>query len=188
MLDVKNIERRSVLRLACAEGVGEHAALQIGEQSSPLEPAAALPRPVIPGLRHQRSAGRMFASGGDRQWPRRQFAALSRWRISCAFPRSIRSPYPGPASRTGCANIGSRAQNLEMIQKLGWDENNASGYFQLCRCRSRAGVETIGRDQLPDPPILKRRSASGCGEIAGPRNHDQGSRFARSSARGRASP
>ena len=34
MLDVKNIERRSVLRLACADGVGQPAALHIGEQTA----------------------------------------------------------------------------------------------------------------------------------------------------------
>src|ERR1035441_3606838 len=47
MLDVKNIERQSILRLSCADGVGENAALHIGEQTATwnLQQVAGIAKP-----------------------------------------------------------------------------------------------------------------------------------------------
>ena len=65
MLDVKNIERQSVLRLACADGVGEQAALHVGEQTARWNLQQLSPDQLFLAFDTSGLAGRMFAPGRD---------------------------------------------------------------------------------------------------------------------------
>ncbi|HXJ42302.1 MAG TPA: hypothetical protein VNH18_23685, partial [Bryobacteraceae bacterium] len=130
MLDVRNIERSSVLRLTCAEGIGEQAALRIGEQTgssnlhqlSPDQLFLAFETSKLPAgcsLQAQIDNGR-----GSRSQPSTLAHILRMPQIDTfVLSDNPSQSKPRPYQLTG--------QNLETIERLGWDENNGVAVTSL---------------------------------------------------------
>jgi hypothetical protein len=118
MLDVKNIDPKSVLRLACAEGVGARAALHLGEQNAAGTLAQLSPDQLF--LSYDTSA---FPSGCTLQ------AILDNASSgqSQPFPLAhiIRLPriVSFQANARPATDYLLTGSNLEMIAKVGWDAN-----------------------------------------------------------------
>jgi hypothetical protein len=123
MLDVKNIERQSVLQLSCADGVGMPTSLHLGEQSrdrnlqqiSPDQLFLAIetdPLPAGCSLQAVIDNGR-----GGRSKPFTLAHIVRMPQIDSFVPAE--SELPG-----GTRQYEISGQNLEMIEKLGWDKSN----------------------------------------------------------------
>jgi hypothetical protein len=164
LLDVKNIERSSVLRLACADGVGEQTALHVGEQndSSNLQqlshdqlflafdtsrlPAGCSLQAVIDNGRDGRSLSAPSMLAHILRVPQIESFTLS----EASF---------GASSGTGTENGGQngprkyqlRGQNLEMIAKAGWDENDGVDLTGLPAPVPGTGLKQSVQIVLPDP-------------------------------------
>jgi hypothetical protein len=150
LLDVKNIERSSVLRLACADGVGEHAALALGErtahwnieQLSPDQWFLAFDTSGLP-------AGCALQAVVDN----------GRGGKSQPFPLAEILPVPQVDSFTVTADLpinGMRhyrltGTNLELIAKLGWDVANAVTVSGLPAPLPGPGLKQSIEVNLPDP-------------------------------------
>ena len=151
MLDVRNIARSSVLRLSCADGSGEQASLHIGEQTthSNLEslspdqlflafdssglPAGCLLQAVIDNGRD--GSSQPFTLAHILRTP--QIDSLT---VSAAQQQNGMRPYQ---------LIG---QNLEMIQKLGWDQASLVDVSNLPTPLPGPGLKQSVEVNLPDPP------------------------------------
>jgi hypothetical protein len=151
MLDVRNIARSGVLRLSCAESSSEQASLHIGEQTthSSLEslspdqlflafdtsslPAGCLLQAVIDNGRD--GSSQPFTLAHILRTP--QIDSLT---VSAAQPQNGMRPY----QITG--------QNLEMIQKLGWDQASLVDVSDLPTPLPGPGLKQSVEINLPDPP------------------------------------
>jgi hypothetical protein len=147
MLDVKNIDPKSVLRLACAEGVGAHPALHLGEQNAA-------------GRLEQLSQDQLFLSydtsvfpsgctlqaildnAGSGQSKPFQLAHIIRLPRIVSFQANAR-----PA--TDYTLTGS---NLEMIAKVGWDPSSGIDVPGLPIPIPGEGQQQSLLINLPEPP------------------------------------
>jgi hypothetical protein len=150
MLDVKNIERKSLLRLACSDGVGSTATLHIGERTENW----AL---------QQLSQDQLFLAFDTGGLP-----------AGCSLQASIDNGKGGSSQPATLAHIlrvpqvdsfavadgppenGTRqyqltGQNLEMIEKMGWDDNNGLEVSGLPAPLPGPGLKQSIGINLPDP-------------------------------------
>jgi hypothetical protein len=129
MLDVKNIERRSSLRLSCEGDVSPHISLQIGEQT----PTSSL---------QQLSPDQLFLSYNTEALPSgcELQAVIDNGRTGKSQPfdlakivlmPQIDSLVANGSGPNGTTTYLVTGKNLEMIQKLGWDQTNGVDVTQL---------------------------------------------------------
>jgi hypothetical protein len=151
MLDVKNIEPRSTLRLACRDDVEPHMSLHLGEQSD----KASL---------QQLSQDQLFLSFDTSGWP-----------AGCSIEAAIDNGSSGNSEPFNLATIIRLPQiddfklsdeqatpgthvgmltgrNLEMIEKIGWDQIIGSDVPGLPSPIPGQGQKQLLRVNLPDPP------------------------------------
>ena len=151
MLDVKNIERRSLLRLGCADGVGTTETLHIGGQTAnwalqQLSPDQLYLAYDTSGLPAGCSLQAVIDNG---QGGSSQPATLA---------HILRIPQvDGFAVAEGSPENGSRQYqltglNLEMIAKMGWDDRNGLDVSGLPTPLPGQGLKQSIRINLPDPP------------------------------------
>ena len=147
MLDVKNIVPTSMLRLACAEGVGAHPALHLGEQNAV-------------GNLQQLSQDQLFLSYDTSAFPSgcTLEAILDNGNGGTSQPfrlaHIIRLPrvdsfQAAAKPMTGYQLTGS---NLEMIAKVGWDQNTGIDVQDLPVPIPGQGQQQSLSVSLPDPP------------------------------------
>jgi hypothetical protein len=150
MLDVQNMERGSVLRLACADGVGDQAALHIGEQngSSKLQQLSQ-DRLFLAFDTSRLPAGcslqAVIDNGRDGRSEPATLAHILRVPQIDSFTLSDNTSQKGPRTYQ---LIG---QNLEMIEKSGWDENNGTELTSLPEPLPGPGLKQSVQVVLPDP-------------------------------------
>jgi hypothetical protein len=151
MLDVKNIEPRSIVRLACVDEVGPPLSLHLGEQTE----TASL---------QQLSPDQLFLSFDTSAWP-----------AACSIQAVIDNGGGGKSEPLTLGNIIRLPQiegfkltaeqvqsgahvgvltgrNLEMIEKVGWDQVNGSGVPGLPSPIPGQGQKQSLRVNVPDPP------------------------------------
>jgi hypothetical protein len=151
MLDVKNIEPKSVLHLSCAEDVGGHADLHIGEQTD----KSSL---------QQLSPDQIFLSYDTGSLP-----------AGCSVQAVINNGTGGRSQPYALAHIVRLPQieqfaattdqtpdgkhvyvlsglNLEMIEKAGWDQTTGFEAAELPTPIPGQGQRQSLRIPLPDPP------------------------------------
>lgn len=154
LLDVKNIQRTSVLRLMCEDGVGQHASLQLGEQTAHWN-------------LQQLSSDQLFLAfdtGGLPAGCSLQ-AVIDNGRTGSSQPFTLAHilPMPRIESFTVSADQPQNGQrqyqltgtNLEMIEKLGWNENDATDVRGLPAPLPGPGLKQSIGVNLPDPPNLE---------------------------------
>jgi len=154
MLDVKNMGRRSVLLLGCSDDVGQSTSLRIGEQTSKSN-------------LQQLSADQLFLSVDTSSFPAgcSLQAVIDNGRDgkSQPFPLAqiIRMPqvetFALSDGQDGQPQGGTRAymltgQNLEMIQKVGWDSDDGMDVPALPAPIPGQGQRQSLEVRLPDPP------------------------------------
>jgi hypothetical protein len=152
MLDVKGIEPRSVLTLACAEDVGAKPRLHVGEQNA----TSSL---------QQLSQDQLFLSYDTSGFPAgcTLQAALDNGHAGKSDPltlaRIIRLPQivsfqPGDskAAADGTRNYILTGSNLEMIEKLGWDTNVGSDVNGMPTPLPGMGQQQSLTASLQEPP------------------------------------
>jgi hypothetical protein len=157
VLDVRNIDARSELRMACAEGVGPQAALHIGSKD------------VVSSL--QRLSGdQLFVSYDTSGFP--AGCTLQAWVDNGRAGRSqpftlahlirlprILSVTPLPsAPQSDVVPVGLHAyqitgDNLEMIGQLAWDPNLGVDVTSLPAAIPGQGQRQTMTVYLPDPPM-----------------------------------
>jgi hypothetical protein len=151
MLDVKNIERTSTLRLACADGVGEPASLHIGEQTANSSLQQLSPDQLFPAYDSSRlPAGCTLQAIVDngRSGSSQPFTLAHIVRLPQIDSLTV-SPDP-PAN--GARQYQLTGQNLEMIEKMGWDESSAVAVSELPASVPGPGLKQSLSIRLPDPP------------------------------------
>jgi hypothetical protein len=147
MLDVKNIDPKSVLRLACAEGVGAHPALHLGEQNAV-------------GSLQQLSQDQLFLSYDTSAFPSgcTLQAILDNGNSGMSQPfqlaRIIRLPRVASFQAAAKPSTGYQltGSNLEMIGKVGWDQNTGIDVPGLPVPIPGQGQQQSLDVSLPDPP------------------------------------
>lgn len=151
MLDVKNIQRQGILRLACADGVGGESSLHIGEQSSrwslqQLSPDQLFLAFDTSGVPAGCSLQAVIDNGrGGRSAPF-LLAHILRMPQIDSFTVSADPP------QNGVRQYQLTGANLEMIQKLGWDESDAVDVAGLPAPLPGPGLKQSIGISLPDPP------------------------------------
>jgi hypothetical protein len=151
MLDVKNIEPRSTLRLACLDDVGPDMSLHLGEQTD----KASL---------QQLSQDQLFLSFDTSAWPAgcSIHAVIDNGSGGKSEPFSlgniIRLPQiddfklTGEQAATGTHVAVLTGRNLEMIGKVGWEQITGSDVPGLPSPIPGQGQKQSLRVNLPDPP------------------------------------
>lgn len=155
MLDVKNIGRQSILRLIC-EGVGERAALRIGEKNAQHS-------------LQQLSVDQLFLAFDTSAIPAGCFlqALLDNGRAGSSQPFTLAHILRVPRidSFTVSANLpqnGMRryqlvGENLEMIERLGWDDSHSTAVSDLPKPLSGPGLKQSIEIDLADPPTAESK-------------------------------
>jgi hypothetical protein len=151
VLDVKNIARQSVLRLACADGVGAQAALHIGEQTAhwnlqQLSPDQLFLAFDTGGLPAGCSLQAVVDNGRDGHSAPFSLAHILRMPQIDTFTVSSDPP------QNGTRHYQLTGQDLEMIQKLGWDESTGVDVSGMPTPLSGPGLKQEIDINLPDPP------------------------------------
>ncbi len=153
MLDVKNIERKSLLQLACSDGVGPNATLHVGEQTAHSN-------------LQQLSEDQLFLSFDTSAWPAgcSLQALVDNGRDGKSQPVTlahlIRLPQidsfttAGDPAQNGTRPYTLTGLNLEMIAKAGWDQTNGFDIDRLPAPIQGAGQKQTLQVSLPDPPNL----------------------------------
>ncbi len=153
MLDVKNIERRSVLRLGCSDDMEQTTALRIGEQTAKWN-------------LQQLSQDQLFLAFDTTSLPAgcSLQAVIDNGRDGTSQPFTlahiIRLPQVDGFTLSADPNPnqnGTRAylltgQNLEMIEKVGWDESTGVEIAGLPTPLPGPGQKQSLQVNLPDPP------------------------------------
>ncbi|HKE29548.1 MAG TPA: hypothetical protein VKB88_44665 [Bryobacteraceae bacterium] len=151
LLDVRSIARNSVLRLSCAEGSGEQAALHVGEQTahwslqslSPDQLFLAFDSSALPaGCLLQA----VIDNGRDGSSQPFTLAHILRTPQIDSFTVSATPP------QNGVRHYQLAGQNLEMIQKLGWDQASLVDVSNLPTPLPGPGLKQSVEVTLPDPP------------------------------------
>lgn len=151
MLDVRNIERTGTLRLACADGVGGRASLQIGEQTAhwSLQRLSADQLFLAfdsSGLPADCSLQAIMDNGRNGSSQPFTLAHILRLPQIDSFTVSPNAP------QNGLRQYQLTGGNLEMLQKLGWDANNAADISGLPSPLPGQGLKQSLTISLPDPP------------------------------------
>jgi hypothetical protein len=150
MLDVKSIARTSSILLSCADGVGDHASLKLGEQTSrwnlqQLSPDQLFLAFDTSGLPAGCSLQAVINNGHESHSPPFALAHIVRIPQIDSFTVSQDDP------KNGMRKYQLTGTNLEMIAKMGWDETQNSVESELPAPLPGPGLkQTIGID-LPDP-------------------------------------
>jgi hypothetical protein len=151
MLDVRNIARSGVLRLSCADGPGEQASLHIGEQTTHSNLESLSPDQLFlafdsSGLPAGCLLQAVIDNGRDGSSQPFTLAHILRTPQIDSFTVSATPPLNGtrPYQLTG--------QNLEMIQKLGWDQASLVDVSNLPTPLPGPGLKQSVEVTLPDPP------------------------------------
>jgi hypothetical protein len=151
MLDVKNIERKSLLRLGCAEGVGTTETLHIGGQTANW----AL---------QQLSADQLFLAFETSGLPAgcSLQAVIDNGRNGSSEPATLAHILRVPQvdsfavadspRQNGIRQYQITGQNLEMIEKAGWDDSNGLDVSGLPAPLPGPGLKQSIQVNLPDPP------------------------------------
>ena len=150
MLDVKNVERGSVLRLACADGVGDQTALHIGEQNGSSNLQQLSQDQLFLAFDTSRlpagcSLQAVIDNGRDGRSPPSTLAHILRVPQIDSFTLSDNTSQKGPRT------YQLTGQNLEMIEKSGWDENNGTELISLPEPLPGPGLKQSVQVVLPDP-------------------------------------
>ncbi len=153
MLDVKNIEGKSVLRLACSDDPEQSVALHLGEQTA---------KSNLQRL----SEDQLFLSFDTSAWPAgcSLQAVIDNGRDGKSQPFTlahlIRLPQidsfttTGDPPQNGARPYVLTGQNLEMIEKAGWDQTTGVPIDRLPAPIPGAGQKQTLQVSLPDPPNL----------------------------------
>jgi hypothetical protein len=150
MLDVKNIERKSLLRLACADGVGTAATLHIGEQTAnwalqQLSPDQLFLAFDTSGLPAGCSLEAVIDNGRGGISQPAALAHILRVPQVDSFTVADGSP------QNGIRQYQLTGQNLEMIEKMGWDDSNGLDVSGLPTPLPGPGLKQSIQLNLPDP-------------------------------------
>ncbi|HUB83666.1 MAG TPA: Ig-like domain-containing protein [Bryobacteraceae bacterium] len=151
VLDVKNIERQSVLHLACADGVGQPAVLHIGEQTATwnleqLSPDQLFLALDTSGFPAACSLEAVIDNG--REGRSQPFTLAHILRVP-QIDSLVTSDTP-PQDDTREYRL--TGENLEMIEKLGWDAGNGADVIGLPVPLPGPGLRQSIQVNLPDPP------------------------------------
>lgn len=154
VLDVKNIEPRSILRLACASDIGPHAKLHIGEQGATYN-------------LQQLSEDQLFLSLNTSGFPagcslQAQIDNDGRGRSQpftlahlIRLPR-IMSFEPGTTTdASGMRAYTLTGYDLEMIGEAGWEPDKGTDVADLPAPVPGEGQKQMLQIGLPDPPSAK---------------------------------
>ncbi len=151
LLDVKNIERKSTLRLGCADDAGQSTPLGIGEQTSTWNLQQLSPDQLF--LSFDTSAlpagcalQAVIDNGRDGRSQPVTLAHIIRLPQIESFSVSNAPPSNGTRAYT------LTGQNLEMIQKVGWDESNGVDVPDLPAPLPGTGQKQALSVNLTDPP------------------------------------
>jgi hypothetical protein len=150
LLDVKNIERKSLLRLACADGVGTPVTLHIGGQTANW----AL---------QQLSADQLFLAFETTGLPAgcSLQAVIDNGRNGSSEPVTLAHILRVPQvdsftladalPENGIRQYQLTGQSLEMIEKMGWDDSNGRDVSGLPAPLPGPGLKQSIQVNLPDP-------------------------------------
>lgn len=152
LLDVKNIEPGGVLRLACSDGSGQAASLHIGEQTahwnleqiSPDQLFLAFDTSGLPAGCQLQAVIDNGRGSSSQPFP---LAHILRVPRIDSFTVS-QDPLPQNSVRA----YQLTGQNLEMIEKLGWDEANPVEVSGLPAPLPGPGLQQSITVNLLDPP------------------------------------
>jgi len=151
MLDVKNMERQSVVRLVCVEGAGEQASLHIGEQNAhqslqQLSPDQLFLAFDTSGLPAGCSLQAVMDNGRGGSSPPFTLAHILRVPRIDSFTVSASPP------QNEMRRYQLTGENLEMIAKLGWDDGHPVPVSDLPEPLPGPGMKQSIGINLPDPP------------------------------------
>jgi hypothetical protein len=151
LLDVKNMERQSVVRLMCVEGVGEHTLLHIGEQNThqslqQLSPDQLFLAFDTTGLPAGCSLQAMIDNGRGGSSPPFTLAHILR------IPRIDSLTVSANPPQNEMRRYQLTGENLEMIAKLGWDDGHAALVSDLPEPLPAPGLKQSIGINLPEPP------------------------------------
>jgi hypothetical protein len=152
MLDVKNIERKSLLRLACADGVGTPETLHIGGQTAnwalqQLSPDQLFLAFDTSGLPAGCSLQAVIDNGRGGSSQPATLAHILRVPQVDSFTVADSPPQNGirPYQLTG--------QHLEMIEKMAWDDSNGLDVSGLPAPLPGPGLKQSIQDQSSGPAL-----------------------------------
>ena len=151
VIDVKNSEPNSVLRLECSDGVGVHAAMHIGEQTptwslqqlSPDQLFLSFDTSAVPA---GCSLQAVMDNGLAAKSQPATLAHVIRMPQIDAFEMTQEAPVNGNKVYT------LTGHNLEMIQKVGWNQTDGVEVPGLPVPIPGQGQKQLLRVSLPDPP------------------------------------
>lgn len=151
MLDVKNIERASILRLGCADGAGEQTSLHVGgqtahwslQQLSPDQLFLAFDSSTLPAGCYLQAVIDNAREGSSQPFT---LAHILRIPKIDSFIVSQDQPH------NGVRQYHLTGENLEMIQKLGWTESDPVDVSSLPIPLPGPGLKQSMELNLPDPP------------------------------------
>jgi hypothetical protein len=151
MLDVRNIEPNGVLRLSCAEGSGEQSSLHIGEQTPRWSLQRLSPDQLFlafdsSGLPAGCSLQAVIDNGRDGISQPFTLAHILRMPQIDSLTVSAGQP------QNGMRQYQLTGANLEMIQKLGWEQADQTDVSSLPTPLSGPGLRQSLDVTLPDPP------------------------------------
>lgn len=151
-LDVKNVERQSVLRLACSDGVGKTARMQIGEQTGAWNLQQLSPDQLFlafdtTGMPAGCSLQAVIDNGRDGASTPFTLAHIVRLPQIETFTAEN-----APPRQNGARGYQLTGQNLELIAKLGWDEKTGTEVSGMPAPLPGPGLKQSTEVDLPDPP------------------------------------
>lgn len=150
LLDVKNIEPTSVLRLMCADGVGEHVSAPLGEQTAHWNLQQLSPDQIFLALDTSN-----FPAGCSLE------AVIDNGRAGRSQPFTVAHILAVPnmdsftvsadPPQDGARTYQLTGTNLQMIAKVGWDEANPVTVSALPAPLPGPGLKQAIEINLPDP-------------------------------------
>ncbi|HUA17755.1 MAG TPA: Ig-like domain-containing protein [Bryobacteraceae bacterium] len=151
VLDAKNLHRQSVLQLACADGLGAHASLHIGDQTGQTALQQLSSDQLFlafntSGLPAGCSFQAVIDNGSDGASRPFRLARILRVPEIDSFSSTDASP------QNGTRLYRLTGQNLEMIAKLGWDATNGTEVTSLPAPLPGPGLRQSLAIALPGPP------------------------------------
>lgn len=154
MLDVKNIDRKSVLSLGCSDDAAQSTSLRIGEQTAKSNLQQLSPDQLF--LSFDTSAlpaGCLLQAAIDngREGKSEPFTLAHITRIPQVDTFTVASETP----QSGARPYTLTGLNLEMIQKVGWDSDDGADVPGLPVPIPGQGQRQNLEVRLPDPPSPK---------------------------------